>query len=92
MVLIIFLNGCSTVLMHSSTPDSHPESTAQEYYAGTKFDATIISIPFSCDKKTDGCVLIMLWPFFAPLALIDLPFSVIADTAYLPYQYAKSRR
>ena len=90
--LVMMLNGCSTIMLHKETSGSSSENFSSEYYVGTKFDAMLISIPFNCDKKTDACVLGLLWPVFGPLALIDLPFSMVADTVYLPFQYAKSSR
>lgn len=86
------LNGCSTIMLHKEAPKPSSGNPLPKYYVGTKFDAELIMIPFNCDKKTDACVLGLLWPVLGPLALIDLPFSMVADTVYLPFQYAKSRR
>ena len=44
-------------------------------YSGIKKDAEVVK---SCGPSGIGCI-------FAPLAIIDMPFSLVADTLFLPY-------
>ena len=91
IALIIFLiSGCSSLALNRDAIKNEPDAKIT-YYAGTKFDTEIITIPFGCNKETDGCILVLIWPILGPFALIDLPLSIIADTILLPSQYFKNK-
>jgi uncharacterized protein YceK len=70
---LVLLAGCSTF---SETFDDHPRCGAHPY-CGSSTDVQVISGAF----EDDAGIFVVL----APLALIDLPFSVVADTLFLPY-------
>ena len=65
----------------------HATSSSNVYYAGTKIDASVIATPIYCSKANEACEFTKGFPFIWPLALIDLPLSVLADTIYFPFQY-----
>ena len=62
-------------------------SSSNVYYVGTKIDASIIATPLYCSKANEACEFTKGFPLRWPLALIDLPLSLIADTIYFPFQY-----
>ncbi|MET1077284.1 MAG: YceK/YidQ family lipoprotein [Pseudomonas sp.] len=74
VVVAGLLSGCSTVAETFSDPPRCPGRLA---YCGTQVDALLISAA----TDQDAGVLRALWP----IALIDLPFSLVADTLILPY-------
>ena len=59
-----------------------PIRVPQYVYSGTQSDLRSVAIPFwtSGDAQYDGMTLM-----FYPIPLIDLPFSFIADTLFVPY-------
>ena len=53
----------------------------------TKAVGQSIAAPFDNNPKTDG------WEFLSfPLYIIDLPFSLVADVAYIPADYKYHKR
>jgi uncharacterized protein YceK len=48
-------------------------------YRGTVFDAACMAAPFSGDSQTAGLL---------PMGIIDLPFSLVADTIIFPFDLA----
>lgn len=72
--LIFLVSGCATSLgLISKTDKAMP-------YFGTKFDSHLVANPHELSAKSP----VLLWIGY-PLALIDLPFSMVADTLVLPY-------
>lgn len=68
------LTGCSTFDATFGEQSYCPESPV---YCGTRVDALLLA---AATDESAG-VLRVLWP----IALLDLPFSAIADTLLLPY-------
>lgn len=68
------LSGCSTF---AETFSENPHCPGSLVYCGTRVDAYLISVA----TDEDAGILRAFWP----IALIDLPFSVVADTLILPY-------
>lgn len=67
------LAGCSTL---SETFDDHPRCGPHPY-CGTSSDVELIKAA----TDEDAGILRAL----VPVAVIDLPFSIVADTLFLPY-------
>jgi uncharacterized protein YceK len=80
IILILFnatcISGCATAFS---------VATKNEYsrpYGGTQIDYYFLSSPFEAAGSGHmGSLAFVAWP----LALIDLPFSIIGDTVTLPY-------
>lgn len=68
------LTGCSSL---AATFGEKPYCPDGPVYCGTRVDASLLA---AATDESAG-VLRALWP----IALIDLPFSAIADTLLLPY-------
>ena len=71
---LALLTGCSTF---AETFSETPHCPGSLVYCGTRVDAYLISVA----TDEDAGILRAFWP----IALIDLPFSVVADTLILPY-------
>jgi uncharacterized protein YceK len=82
--LILLMSGCATLIVKSTTA-----SPREKYYMGTKVDASILAQPFHCSKETDVCEAVKTWPYLWPLALVDLPLSMVLDTMCFPFEYQK---
>ena len=81
IILLFFMCvGCSTLI-------SNAMSSSNTYYSGTKLDISIIAAPVDCSNSGDVCEFTKGFPFIWPLALIDLPLCIAADTLYFPFQY-----
>lgn len=70
---VVTLTGCSTL---SETFDDHPRCGPHPY-CGSASDIELIKAA----TDEDAGILRAL----VPLAVIDLPFSIVADTLFLPY-------
>ncbi|MEK1941066.1 MAG: YceK/YidQ family lipoprotein [Pseudomonas sp.] len=70
---LVLLSGCST--MAETFDDS--ARCGPRPYCGSATDIEVIS---ALGEENAGVFQVL-----APLALIDLPFSVVADTLFLPY-------
>ncbi len=70
---LVLLGGCST--MAETFDDS--ARCGPRPYCGSATDIEVIS---ALGQENAGVFQVL-----APLALIDLPFSVVADTLFLPY-------
>jgi uncharacterized protein YceK len=72
-----FASGCGTILMRTDHDD-----VMSPLYLGTRFDGGFVAFspttPFNDDKEDDRVIGMF------PLALIDLPLSLVADTLLLP--------
>ena len=79
-MLISLLTGCASINQTFISKDSDNESTHGTYgykskvYAGVKQDAGGIV----------ACCYVMAC-ICAPIGIIDMPFSFVADTIFLPY-------
>ena len=74
MVLAVAtLSGCSTM---AETFDDRPRCGIHPY-CGATTDLEVIS---ALGEDDPGIFVVL-----APLAIIDLPFSLVADTLFLPY-------
>jgi uncharacterized protein YceK len=92
LMLIGLLSGCASVHQTFISKEKDNDSTHGPYgykskvYAGTKTDASIVSICFAGTG----------WGFitcpFALLAAIDMPFSIVGDTLFLPYTLTGKQR
>lgn len=88
-----FLAGCASMSHRFHTCDPadpycclSPIREPHYVYPGTQSDLRGLAIPFwtSGDALYDGMTLM-----FYPFVLIDLPFSFVADTLFLPYDAYK---
>ena len=88
-----FVAGCASMShrFHTCDPaDPHcclsPIREPHYVYPGTQSDLRGLAVPFwtSGDALYDGMTLM-----FYPFVLIDLPFSFVADTLFLPYDAYK---
>lgn len=70
---VVLLTGCSTL---SETFDDHPRCGPRPY-CGSASDIELIKAA----TEEDAGILRAL----VPVAVIDLPFSLVADTLLLPY-------
>ncbi len=75
------------------TPKGNCDIALPHVFSGTVWDATLIMGPVLCDDFRHGGLEMAFWGYLAlPYGLIDLPFSLVADTAILPYTiYRQSR-
>lgn len=73
ILAVALLAGCSTL---SETFDDRPRCGPHPY-CGTSTDIEVIK---AATDENPGVFRVL-----APLALIDLPFSLVADTLFLPY-------
>ena len=74
MALFLFTSGCSTF---SETFDRRSHCAPSLVYCGTRVDAQMIA---AASDESAGLLRI-----FLPMAIIDLPISLAADTIILPY-------
>ncbi|AOE61374.1 YceK/YidQ family lipoprotein [Pseudomonas corrugata] len=72
-IIVVLLAGCATF---SETFSDHPRCGAHPY-CGTSTDIELIKV--TTDESAG------VFRALAPLAVIDLMFSVVADTVFLPY-------
>lgn len=101
-VLIVFCvcTGCSTLSTlseRSSKNYPYTEMTneckvyevrgimQQPVYSGSRSALLLITLPWTCSG--DPCSGVIFYPLYLPFSLLDLSFSVIADTVVLPYTY-----
>ncbi|AXA52920.1 YceK/YidQ family lipoprotein [Pseudomonas thivervalensis] len=73
MLAVVLLAGCSTL---SETFDDRPRCGPHPY-CGSSTDIEVIK---AATDENAG-----VFRALVPLALIDLPFSLVADTLFLPY-------
>jgi len=71
-------------MVHTDEPKRKDIVEYPGYYSGTKLDGSLILAPFLC--KETNCEVILVWPIFGTVALIDLPLSLLADTGMLVKQ------
>ena len=79
LISVSLLSGCASIheTFYSKNDNESTHGTygyKSKIYAGVKQDADIIYS--SCQAM--ACI-------FAPIGLIDMPFSFVADTLFLPY-------
>jgi uncharacterized protein YceK len=72
-ITVMLLTGCSTL---AETFDDHPRCGAHPY-CGSSTDIEVFK---GATEENAGVLRVLL-----PVALIDLPFSLVADTLFLPY-------
>jgi uncharacterized protein YceK len=75
---MLLISGCATL---SETFEERSHCGNSRIYCGTRVDAIMIAM--ATDEGAG--VLRAFWP----IALIDLPFSIVADTLLLPYTMYK---
>ena len=98
LILCIFLGGCSTlqtldyrsikhwpgIEMYNECKNYELHGIKQQIvYSGLRYDIAYIVYPFTCSGES--CWGATLYPLILPYHLVDLPFSLIADTIALPY-------
>lgn len=76
LILLLLMPGCGTYIMMMES-DGHPIP-----YSGVMIDALVFAGFITSQEGLNG-ILIALW------ALVDLPFSLVADTLCLPYTIFK---
>ncbi len=77
--LIIFFSGCGTFIRHSGLDVFASCNALGSYiYGGTYTDVKIIQSGFTYGKPTD-----------VVLGIVDIPFSMVADTMMLPIAIPK---
>ncbi len=74
MWLILILSGCATM---TETFEDRSHCGVSRVYCGTRVDAMVIA---AATDESAG-VIRAFWP----IALVDLPLSLVADTLLLPY-------
>ena len=77
-VLASQLGGCGTLINFSQ--EHHDQSTVR-IYGGVLSDLEALTIPFTRRLPNQSILMRFL---HIPLGLIDLPFSILADTLTLP--------
>lgn len=75
LALILSGSGCGTMLSHFGDCGSTPPPGV---YRGTRFDAACIAAPFASEPHVE----------LLPLGVLDMPFSLAADTIILPFDVA----
>lgn len=82
-VCMLFNSGCATLYTNL-----HPKPAV---YGGTQMDCGAVFLPLMSLNETDDigetCCLFSV----IPLALLDLPFSFVADTILLPWNIVETR-
>jgi uncharacterized protein YceK len=76
--LVLTGSGCGTMVSHFGVCGSTP---APGVYRGTVFDGACIAAPFSHDHDSQSFGIL-------PLGVVDLPFSLAADTIIFPFDLA----
>ncbi len=77
-LLVVFLSGCMTITTREDTDDAWPR-----VYSGTLMDLAVIGMPvLVATGEVDPGGLMALQ--FLWIAVLDLPFSFVADTLLLP--------
>lgn len=82
IALLLLSSGCGTMVSHFGDCGSTPPAGV---YRGTRFDAACIAAPFASEPHVE----------LLPVGLIDLPFSLAADTIILPFDivdYSKRKK
>ncbi|MFA6008769.1 MAG: YceK/YidQ family lipoprotein [Desulfobacteraceae bacterium] len=74
ILVIVFLNGCASVIATFCTED--PDRLENKIYSGVRIDATIIEKGGECGGGARF------------ICYIDVPFSLVLDTIFLPYTTA----
>ncbi len=74
ITMALLISGCSTF---SETFDTRSHCGSSLVYCGTRTDAMLIA---AAGDESAGILRA-----FVPLAMMDLPFSFVADTLLLPY-------
>lgn len=68
-----------------------PYTTIDQCYLATSMDAEMIAAPFTNNNDfLDDAQRHLALPLL-PFSIIDFPFEVVLDTAFLPYDYWVSR-
>jgi uncharacterized protein YceK len=75
--IILFITGCLLLLTCSCSSIMTHTSSSQGYYSGTKANVAMLK-----DDNTGWAL--------RPLLAVDLPFSAVMDTLFLPYDYLRS--
>ena len=75
LLITLLCSGCGTIVRHYGSRGSCMSMRGEGVYQGTVTDCSVIAAPFTADRS---------W-WLLPLGLIDLPFSLAADTLILPY-------
>ena len=73
--LLLSSAGCGTMVSHFGDCGSTPPPGV---YRGTVFDAGCMAMPFSSEPHLE----------YLPIGIIDLPFSLAADTLIFPFDLA----
>src|SRR4051812_42102166 len=73
--LLLISSGCGTMVSHFGDCGSTPPPGV---YRGTRFDTACIAAPFASEPHVE----------LLPVGLIDLPFSLAADTIIFPFDLA----
>lgn len=86
LVLISLISGCASIHQTFISKEYENEAVGpygirNKVYAGIKSDADAVV----------GCCY-MLACICAPIAIIDMPFSIVADTLFLPYTVTRNQR
>ena len=86
-LLVVLLSGCMTIASREGPSDYGP------VYSGTVFDLKFITYPvFAAMGKADPDLFNMqYYPMFVGIFLLDLPFSLVADTLLLPITISEQK-
>ncbi|AAM87646.1 YceK/YidQ family lipoprotein [Yersinia pestis] len=76
-IVIPFATGCSLLLTSGCSSILTHTSSSQGYYSGTEANIAMLK-----DDDTGWAL--------RPLLAVDLPFSAVMDTLFLPYDYLRS--
>ena len=90
IVFTSFLSGCATIQVQRV---AHGYETCHDIcgktpnaYGGTVQAFRKFLFPWQCDVGGENnLAFLALYPCFAPILLIDVPISAVADTIMLPY-------
>lgn len=74
MITVLLTTGCATL---SETFEERSHCGSSRMYCGTRVDAMMIA---AATHESTG-VLKVFWP----IAIVDMPLSIVADTLLLPY-------
>ncbi len=80
-VAVVLLSGCMTMSTRSADLD-HGESMPRYVYPGTQVDLALLAHPLDNYPRPGAEIFSLV---FFGLALVDFPFSLVADTLLLPY-------
>ena len=79
--------GCFNIAVRVS-----PYTEIDQCYLATSMDWDMVSAPFRKDADALDTVQSDIAIPLLPVSIIDLPFEVVLDTLFLPYDYSVSRK